>query len=620
MTGVADHFSAQCHSGGGDGDKTRREAEIRQAAQALGLLAAKQVTARRMEAFCERFDQEMRILGDKLKAIPQSRPSASLGQPQLGMESSAKKMQSPAATRSLEMTLTQQDLNRLPTNPLMIGSSMSEKHKTGLSGSNPIGPSMDGSAQAPSISPSPASVARVDTAAPGIAPPAPFFANATNAAGKKATRAVSFSVGPMQGQQQSFGITPATRSHSFGAQQRPATILENGEVRSQSPAPTYGFPRSTSRGPSFPRSPSRDSRGEYFPRMATFSMATAEARPAAFDPSRVSFDASRAVSPFRPVSPGPQARGVATPGMPGMPGAARSFRVPSFESTPQPTAAVPATNVSNKLQAARAEAARAAQVAAGAAADAAQAAERATKAAAAVAAARQRHGPRPNTAPAQQRSPSFMVNGAAGQANPPPASQPLPAQGPSVGTVLQAPKTPSLNAPNSTAPSMPLSMNQGPSFYSAPPSSTGFPRAVSTIATQQQLNNPPSVPPGSQQAMQPTMAMPKPLVPTASHHVSSGSAMPMHTRGINLGNGSPLRPNPSAYPTVPEHGGGGTFYCGTEVMEAALIGSENRFAAMQEACGAPMPGAKAGREEASMQDYISYGKSLVSDMFRGLTG
>lgn len=48
---------------------------------------------------------------------------------------------------------------------------------------------------------------------------------------------------------------------------------------------------------------------------------------------------------------------------------------------------------------------------------------------------------------------------------------------------------------------------------------------------------------------------------------------------------------------------------------AANDPNSKRVAAM-EAVHQPVPGAKAGKEEPSMKEYLSYGKSLMSDMFR----
>jgi len=48
---------------------------------------------------------------------------------------------------------------------------------------------------------------------------------------------------------------------------------------------------------------------------------------------------------------------------------------------------------------------------------------------------------------------------------------------------------------------------------------------------------------------------------------------------------------------------------------AANDPNSHRFAAM-EAVHQPIPGAKSGREEASIKEYLNYGKSFMSDMFQ----
>ena len=54
-----------------------------------------------------------------------------------------------------------------------------------------------------------------------------------------------------------------------------------------------------------------------------------------------------------------------------------------------------------------------------------------------------------------------------------------------------------------------------------------------------------------------------------------------------------------------------------EVIKQVAANDPNsqRVAAM-EAVHQPVPGAKAGREEPSMKEYLSYGKAVMSDMFR----
>eukprot|EP00746_Dinoflagellata_sp_MGD_P146584 gnl/MRDRNA2_/MRDRNA2_79043_c1_seq1.p1 gnl/MRDRNA2_/MRDRNA2_79043_c1~~gnl/MRDRNA2_/MRDRNA2_79043_c1_seq1.p1 ORF type:complete len:361 (+),score=89.05 gnl/MRDRNA2_/MRDRNA2_79043_c1_seq1:93-1175(+) len=343
--GVAECFGTQCHgSTGGESDKTRREEEIRQAAQALGLLAAKQVTARRMEAFCERFDKEMRLLGDKLKAIPPNRAIV------------------PAQhSHGPELTLTQQDLNRLP---VAMGNSTPQKAS---SSSHPSMPPMPTNPppgyprdatfdlQMPEASGSSAGEDSLQRPQAQAQVPSPLQVHpgANGVESKMQPGSVSFSSA-------ATSPHPAPRSHSFGA----SSVGPQLVPRSQSfGAPVQQF--TSGAGEVRSQAQTVSPRAMQTPLVETLASSKVEAHPAvaAAQAQARSVSPVRAVSPVRP---------------------ARSFRVPSFAAV---TPNAPGPTASSKLQAARAEAARAAQVAAGAAADAAEAAQRATKAAAAVAAA-----------------------------------------------------------------------------------------------------------------------------------------------------------------------------------------------------------------------------------------